>query len=180
VLAEPVDALAKMDWRQRWARGLTEVLDQVEKQWTRPTGVRRVVQGTVIFLANWLPPVVLIAALVNLLARFFELWGRWEGKWLDVFMPFIVVLVVLLILQILINIFLPLRWEQIRDEFHRQLEAYVRQELESVYLEVPGDVAETLAAERQRIEKLIAEVHEVASWLEKREQHASIAGLYGQ
>ena len=40
-------------------------------------------------------------------------------------------------------------------------------------------MAGKLAEERQRVEKLIGEVREVAAWLEKREQHASIAGLYG-
>src|SRR5207253_2799786 len=52
VLSEPVEALARIDWRQKWSRSLTEVLDEVEKQWTRPTGLRRMVQGTLVFLAD--------------------------------------------------------------------------------------------------------------------------------
>jgi hypothetical protein len=183
VLGEPMDVLGKIDWRQKWARGLNEVLDRVEKQWTRPTGVRRWVQGTVVFLADFLPPLALLAALGNLFLRIFDPWDHYKNvpvTWFHMFLPLIVLLGVLVALQLLINIFLPLRWEQIRGEFHKQLETRVREELESVYLEVPADEADKLAAERQRIGALIAEVHDVASWLEKREQHASIAGLYGQ
>jgi energy-coupling factor transporter ATP-binding protein EcfA2 len=182
LLTEPVEALAKIDWRQRYARGLTEVLDQVEREWTRPTGLRRVVQGTLVFLADWVPPLALLAALLNLLNRVFDPWEHYTGQsigWIHLFVPLFVLLGVLLILHLLISILLPLRWAKIRDEFHRQLEARITQELEKVYLDVPGDLARKLAEERKRIEKLTAEVHEVASWLQQREQNASIAGLYG-
>jgi hypothetical protein len=182
VLTDPVEALAKIDWRQRWARGLTEVLDQVEKQWTRPTGVRRLVQGTLVLLADWVPPLALLGALVNLLIRVFDPWDQHKGEaigWVHVALPVIVLVAVLVLLQMMIAILLPLRWGAIREEFHKQLETWVRRELERVYLEVPSDLAGKLAEERQRIEKLGAEVREVASWLHKREQTASVAGLYG-
>jgi hypothetical protein len=45
---------------------------------------------------------------------------------------------------------------------------------------LPGDVAEGLREERQRIEALRKETHDVAEWLEEREQSASIVGLYGR
>jgi energy-coupling factor transporter ATP-binding protein EcfA2 len=183
VLTDPVLALAKIDWRQRWSHGLSEVLDRVEKQWARPTGVRRVVQGTIVFLADWVPLAAFLAALVHLLNRIFDPWGMYRGQgdigWINVLLPFIVLVGVLLILQILTNALLPLRWGAIREEFHRQLEARVLSELEGVYLNVPADLAGTLAEERRRIDKLVGEVREVASWLEKHEQTASIAGLYG-
>jgi hypothetical protein len=178
VLSEPVEALSKIDWRQKWARGLTEVLDEVEKQWARPTGVRRVVQGTLVFLADWLPPLALLAALANLLWRVF--YKDESIGWVHIFLPLFVLLGVLVILQLLISILLPLRWGAIRETFHRKLEAHVREELEKVYLEVPTDLAGELASERQAAEKLISEVQEVAAWLHKREQHASITGLYGK
>lgn len=180
LLTEPVEALARLDWRQRWARALTEVLDHVEKQWTRPTGVRRLLQGTLVFLADWVPPLALLAALFNLLWRVFDPQGRgYQVHWLDALLPLIVLLVVLVILQILINLLLPLRWNAIRDEFHRQLEARVREELEAVYLAVPGDLAARLKEDRGHVQKLIDEAGEVAAWLTRREQSASIAGLYG-
>jgi hypothetical protein len=160
-----------------------QVLQDVEKQWTRPTGVRRVVQGTLVVLANWTPPFALLAALINLLNRYFDPFSLYKNApdigWVHVFLPFIIVLAVLMILQLLIVLLLPMRWGAIRDEFHRKLETYVRHQLESVYLAVPGDLAKDLNQERQRVEHLIGEVREVADWLEAREQHASIAGLYG-
>src|SRR5205807_1865875 len=45
VLTGPVDALGTIDWRHRWARALMDVLTAVEKEWTRPRGARRAVQG---------------------------------------------------------------------------------------------------------------------------------------
>jgi hypothetical protein len=177
VLSEPVEAMAKIDWRQKWARGLTEVLDEVEKQWVRPTGVRRVVQGTLVFLADWLPPLALLGALANLLWRIF--YKDESIGWVHIFLPLFVLLGVLVILQLLISILLPLRWNAIRETFHRKLETHVRGELQKVYLEAPTDLAGKLATERQAAAKLVGEVQEVAAWLQKREEHASITGLYG-
>jgi hypothetical protein len=180
ILTDPVETMAKMDWRKRYAMGLTEVLDQVEKQWTRPTGFRRVIQTTLVIAADWLPPLALIAALINLLWRIFDVDGRGhEVGWLHVALPAIVLLVVLVLLHLLIYLLLPLRWDDIRDVFHKKLEERVRQELESVYLNVPTDVADQLEEERRRVNKLIDDTREVASWLEQREQSASVAGLYG-
>ncbi len=182
VLAEPIDSAAKLDWRQRWARVLGDVVHQVERQWTRPTGGRRAVQGLLVLLADWLPPLVLLGALVALLEMFFDPLDRHRGVvmgWVHVLMPGILLLAVFLILHILIYILLPMRWNAIRDTFHKQLESRVREELEDVYLRIPGDVAAGLAEERRQVEKLIREAGEVGAWLEKREQSSGVAGLYG-
>jgi len=88
-------------------------------------------------------------------------------------------LIILVILHVLITLVLRLRWPAIRGEFHRRLEQRIRQELESIYAPIPGDVAQTLHAERRLIEKIATETSEVASWLHEREQSTSIAGLYG-
>jgi hypothetical protein len=176
VLSEPIDAAAKLDWRQRWARVLGEVLHDVEQQWTRPTGRRRATQGVMVVLADWLPPAALLASLGLLLWKVFYQ-GEWELRYM--LMPPVVLLGVFLILHLLINRLLPLRWDAIRDTFHKQLEIRVRDELEAVYLNIPADVAARLAEERRQVERLIREAGEVGSWLEKREQSASIAGLYG-
>src|SRR5262249_30877290 len=125
VLTGPIDALATIDWRQRWARALMDVLAAVEKEWARPKGARRAVQGTLVFLADWVPPLALLAALVNLLWKVFYLGVL--PRWIDVFLPLIVLVVVLLILHILIKLLMPLRWTDIRDEFHRRLEERVRE-----------------------------------------------------
>jgi hypothetical protein len=182
VLTEPVEAVGgNLDWRQRHAQTLSEVLQHVEQQWTRPVGVRRVVHGSVIGLANWVPLVAFLAALVLLLWRFFNPYGSSELQWtwLHVLMPGIVLLAVLIVMHLLIALLLPLRWPAIRGEFRRQLEQRLVQELEEVYTPVPTQVAEALLAERRQVEKLSAETNDVASWLKEREQSASIAGLYG-
>jgi hypothetical protein len=180
VLSEPVDGLSKIDWRQRYAHILTEVLDKVEKQWTRPTGSRRVVQGTLVILGDWLPLLAFIVALGIQLWRFFGVSGvEYKIGVADFLVPLLVLLGVLLILHFLIHILLPLHWDKIRDDFHQRLEARVERELESVYLGVPRDIAKKLADEKKRIDQLIEDTCEVASWLEKREQSASVQGLYG-
>jgi hypothetical protein len=180
VLNEPVEARAAFDWRQRYAQTLNDVLHQVERQWSQPSGVRRAVQTVVVWLTDWVPPLALLAAFVNLLWRFFD--PNKVGYTVqvsDILLPFVVLIAVLILLHILIGLLLPLRWPAIRGEFQRELEARLRQELEGVYLPIPGEVAEALRNERHTVEKLVAEAHEVADWLEQREKSASIEGLYG-
>src|SRR5438552_11777090 len=53
LLNEPAETAAKVNWRQRYAQALVEVLHQVERDWARPAGIRRWVQGTIVFLADW-------------------------------------------------------------------------------------------------------------------------------
>jgi hypothetical protein len=182
LLTPPVEAAARTDWRQRHALALIEVLQQVEAQWSRPTGARRWLHTIVIWVADWLPLVVLLAALVNLLWQYFNPLGREYHPlgWIDVFLPLIVVLVVLVILHILITMLLPLRWSAIRGEFRRRLEGRLTEEMENVYDPLPLRVAEALREERRRVEDLMGETHEVAGWLEQREQAASVSGLYGR
>src|SRR5262249_21762124 len=97
----------------------------------------------------------------------------------DFLLPFVVLLAVLIVMHVLTSLLLPLRWRSIRGEFQRRLEQRLRAELESVYAPIPGDVAETLKAERRRVEELQGETREVAEWLSRREQAASITNLYG-
>jgi hypothetical protein len=180
VLGEPIDNLSQIDWRQRYSHILEEVLAEVEKQWSKPTGVRRVVQGTLVILADWVPILTFLGALVVLMLRFFDPWGQgYQVHWMDAILPLLVLLGVLIVLHLLVYILLPMRWDDIRDEFHRQLEARVERELEKVYLGLPDDEAKKLLEERKRVNKLIEDTREVASWLEQREQSASVAGLYG-
>ena len=80
----------------------------------------------------------------------------------------------------LIALLLPLRWAAIRGDFQTRLRERLFRELENVYGPVPADVAALLEAERRQVEKLAGETREVSSWLEKREQSASVAGLYGK
>lgn len=182
VLHDPADAVGRIDWRQRWASSLTEVLDRVEKQWTSPTGPRRAVQGALVFLSDWLPPLTLIGSIVVVLVRFFDPWDKYAGvpfTWTTALLPLPVTLAVLVLLHMLIAVLLPMRWSGIREEFHKQLEGHVVKELEAAFLPLPGELAARLKDERRRAEKLVGEAREVGAWLEKREQSSSISGLYG-
>src|SRR5262249_52354722 len=155
LLTTPTEAAAHRDWRQRYAQTLAEVLQEVEQAWIRPQGVQRWVQTVVILLADWVPPLALLAALVMLLWRFFDPLGRgYTFHWSDILVPFIVLLAVLIILHILIILLLPIRWPAIRGEFRRQLERRLQSDLEAAYASIPEDVAGELRDERKRIEQL--------------------------
>jgi hypothetical protein len=177
LLTEPTEAAAHVDWRQRYAQTLGEALHQVEQQWTQPTGGRRVLQRILVFIADWLPPLALLAAFARILWQYFM--AEVTPHLFDFLLPFIVLLAVLIVLHVLISLLLPLRWRSIRGEFQRRLDDRLRAELESVYAPIPGDVAKTLKAERCRVEQLQSETTEVAEWLSRREQAASITNLYG-
>jgi energy-coupling factor transporter ATP-binding protein EcfA2 len=180
VLTEPVESAARVDWRQRHAQTLGEVLQRVEHEWARPTGARRWVQGTIVFLADWVPLLALLAALVFVLIRYFNLWGGEATPHLmDFLLPGVVLLSVLVVLHLLIALLLPLRWPAIRGEFEKRLAERLRVELSAHFVPLPGEVAEALRLERKQVEKVIGETKEVASWLAQREQAASITSLYG-
>ncbi len=178
VLTEPTESAAKLEWRQRYARALIEVLAQVEQQWARPTGPRRWLQGGVIFLADWLPSLTFLGAGIWLLYQYFM-----QGRSLalgDIMLPIIALLAVLVMLHIGIALVMPMRWPAMRGEFLRHLERRLQTELESAYAPIPGDVAQIMRQERRQVEQLAVQTREVASWLEQREHDASIAGLYGK
>jgi hypothetical protein len=177
LLTEPAEAATHLDWRQRFAQSLGEALHEVEQQWTQPTGGRRFLQRALVLLADWLPPLALLAAFARILWQYFM--AEVTPHLFDFLLPFIVLLAVLIVLHVLISLLLPLRWRSIRGEFQRRLEERLRAELQSVYAPIPGDVAEALKAERRRVEALQSETREVAEWLSRREQAASITNLYG-
>jgi hypothetical protein len=181
LLSEPVEAAAKIDWRTRYAQALVEVLQEVEQQWSRPTGLRRWVQSGLVVLADWLPPLALLGGCVALLWRFFDPAGHgYQVELSHALLPPAMTLVVLIIMHLLITLLLPLRWRNIRGAFRGQLEKRLQAALSAVYAPLPTDVADRLREERQRVEALQKETQDVANWLREREQSASIVGLYGK
>src|SRR5262245_22008429 len=98
-----------------------------------------------------------------------------DASKVSLWLPFVVLLLVLVIMHLVITLLLPMRWSTIRGEFQRRLEDHLRGGLESVFLPIPGEVAEALKSERAEVERLLAETGEVAVWLTEREQAASIA-----
>ncbi len=182
VLAPAVEAAGKVDWRTRHAMTLVEVLHAVEQEWSKPGGARRWFQTIMVWLADWVPLLVLLAALIQLLWRHFDPMqqGYAPLQWFDVALVGIVTLVTLVIMHILIILLLPIRWGSIRGEFARRLEARLREELQATYGPIPGDVADVLREERRRVEELTQQTRDVADWLRQREQAASITSLYGE
>jgi energy-coupling factor transporter ATP-binding protein EcfA2 len=182
LLTQPTEATSKLDWRQRYSQALIDVLSKVEQEWARPTGVRRYVQGTVVLLADWLPGTSFVAALAWLLWRFFALDSsqHYEVHLYDMLLPFLIMLSVCVILHVFVALLLPLRWQAIRDEFQRQLAGSLEQELDAAYRGIPEAVANDLNQERQSVEQMLGETHEVQSWLARREKAASINSLYGK
>src|SRR5262249_49153452 len=149
----------------------------VEQQWSRPTGLRRLVQGSLILLGNFLPPLVFLGSAGYMLWHIFM-----DGvmpSLTHALVPLFLTLLAMVGLHVLIALVLPLRWGKIRNEFQGLLEERLRKSLTNAYANVPVDLAEELRSERRKVEDIVKEVREVAAWLERRQQSASIMGLYG-
>jgi len=179
VLTTPTEAASKLDWRQRNSQAMIDVLSKVEKQWARPSGIRRYVQGTVVLLADWLPQTALLGSVAWLLWRYFFDKDYHFNPW-DVALPFLVMFSVCIILHLFVALLLPLRWQAIRDEFQRQLTYILQAELLAAYGGIPQAVAEQLLLERRHVEQLLHDTSEVQKWLHERELAASIDSLYGK
>jgi hypothetical protein len=179
LLSEPTEALGKLDWKKRYAQAMIEVIANVEKGWSNPSGPRWWLQKIIILLADWTPFLAFISSLGLLIwgytmkepARHFDPW--------DLLIPPVVVLLVLVFLHVVIAVLLPLRWHAIRAQFHEGLQKRLREELETHYLNVLPELVQEVQMERRLNEALLKEINEVAAWLAEREQSASIVGLYG-
>jgi energy-coupling factor transporter ATP-binding protein EcfA2 len=180
LLQQRTESAAQIDWRSRYAQALVEVLTEVERQWSRPTGLRRFLQTLIRILGNVVPPAAFLASAgLVVWHNTMDSNHRFEG-WSELLMPVIVTLISLVAMQVLIQLVLPLRWPRIRGEFQGLLEQRLRQALLGGYAAIPVDLAEELRGERRKVEDLVKEVREVFAWLEQRQQSASVTGLYGK
>ncbi len=169
---------AASDWHARYDRALIDALAEVERICTQPHGLRRVMQVTLVTLANVLPEITFVGSIIWLLWLYFI--GGNLPSMFHVAVPFLLTLMVLLLMQALIALLLPLRWAAVRGEFHTQLIERLQHELMNVYASIPEDVAGKILAERNHVDQLAAAVNEVLKWLDERQSAASIAGLYGK
>ncbi len=178
LLGTPTEETSRLDWRQRFAAILIEVLHEVEQQWAHPTGGRSWVQKILVLLGDVLPLLVLFGTFGIYLYQFFT--GQREHVSLvDWLMPFAAAFFTLLLLYAVIVMALPMRWPAIRGSFRRETARRLQAELNSAYLLIPMELADALASERRVMDQLIKDCQEVAHWLSEREKFASIAALYG-
>jgi len=181
ILGDPTQEVARANWRQRLANVLIQVLHDVEREWSQPSGLRRWLQSCLVLLGDILPLGALAGSCVFLLYAYF-----WQDPprgfgWGDLLLPPAAVLLALIIFYVIITLALPIRWPAIRGAFHRQLTGRLTEELDGLFLTVPKEVAAALAQERRQADQLISEVHEVAHWLRERETAAAnVAALYGK
>jgi hypothetical protein len=180
LLGDATEAVSTLDWKGRHADAMIGVIAEVEREWSNPTGARRWLQRGVIFAANWLPVLAFFTMLAVLLWGYTVAEPPRHFEWTDLLLPAVVLLLTLVALHVLIVLLLPLRWPAIRAEFEDRLRERLRAEMAEYYGQVPLDLAREVDAERRDAEQLLGEVREVTSWLEQREQAASIVNLYGR
>jgi hypothetical protein len=178
MLGDPTESVNKLDWKARHSQAMIDILSAVEREWSNPTGVKSWVQRGLIVAANWLP-ILGFGVMGTLLLWDYTMNGR-GFNWSDLLLPAVVVLLILVLMHVLIAIVLPLRWSAIRAEFEARLRKRLQGEMVEYYCQVPLDLAREIDAERRDAEQILGEVREVTSWLEQREQAASIVNLYGR
>jgi energy-coupling factor transporter ATP-binding protein EcfA2 len=180
LLSESTENTAKLDWRTRYSQAMIDVITTVERAWSQPAGTQWWVQKVIILMTDWAPSIAFLSSAAILIWGYTMKEPARDVLWTDLFIPVIVVLLVLAMLHVLIAIFLPLRWERIREQFHQHLEKRLRTELETEFHRVLTEIVAEVQAERRQNELLVKEIDDVASWLAEREQSASIVNLYGK
>jgi hypothetical protein len=180
LLSEPAESMTRLDWKGRYAQAMIEVITTVARAWSQPSGALWWLQQAIIILADYLPYLSLLGALGTLLWGYTMKEPPRRFEWTDLLLPVVVVLLVLVVLHVLIALLLPLRWPAIRAQFQEHLQKRLQQELELHYNQIPTDITQEVLAERRQIETFLNEIREVSSWLEQREQAASIVHLYGR
>ena len=168
----------RLQWEDRYTRGLVDALGQVEREVTQPTGWRKLIRGGITWLANSVPTVTLLGSIgLVLYLVFVELH---TPSLVLLLLPIYLTLAVLIVFHIVIAVALPVRWASIRGDFLSRLGLRLRSEFEQVFLPIPDAVATAVREERKQVEAIAAETKQVAEWLRDREQAAGIAELYGK
>jgi uncharacterized membrane protein len=181
LLAVPLKQLTNQDWRSQLGSAVGDSLGSVEREWVNPQGSSRLLRGTLVLLANIIPEVTFVGAVLVLL------WDWFMNKSSQVsislgsaLIPFVLTLAVLMVFHVLIHLLLPLRWPSIRSAFQKRLEATIRERLATTFLGAPRRVALALVDERKKVELLINQVSELNALLEARRQASRIDSLYGR
>ncbi|MEZ6139871.1 MAG: GTPase domain-containing protein [Zavarzinella sp.] len=173
----PTQSAVRYDWETVYDQAIVESLREVERALTEPKHGKKALQMGLISAANILPEITFIAALIVLLWRYFM--KSEIGSVFDIALPFLLTLVVLIFFHLLIALLLPLRWAAVKEDFRQELGTRLQAELLKVYLAIPRDALKNLREERELIQRLQNEIVEIQQWMEKQQQQATIAGLYG-
>ena len=178
LLNDPTTEATRLQWEERYTRGLVDALTQVEQEVTKPTGWRRLVRGGITWLANSIPTVTLLGSIGLVLYLVFA--ERETPSLVLLLLPLYLTLAVLIVFHIVIAFALPVRWASIREDFLSRLGLRLQSEFEEVFLPIPDAVAAAVREERKQVEGIAAETREVAAWLREREQAAHVGELYGR
>jgi hypothetical protein len=177
LLNEPTAAAGRLDWRERATRCVIDALAEVEQRVTHPTGIRKALRVVLSTLANTLPEVSLVATAGYILYDFF-VHNVVPGTF-TIALIGIIPLTVIIVLHLLMLLLLPIRWPAIRSEFRKRLDHRQAEELDRVFLPIPGEIAAALQEERKQVDQLVADTKQVGDWLAERQQAAHVAELYG-
>ncbi len=178
LLHDPTHEATRLQWEERYTRGLVDALTQVEQEVTKPTGWRRIVRGGLTWLANSVPTVTLLGSIGLVLYLVFV--ERETPGLVLLLLPLYLTLAVLIVLHIVIGLVLPVRWASIRGDFLSRLSLRLESEFKGVFLPIPDAVAAAVREERKQVEAIVAETKQVADWLREREEAAHIGELYGR
>ena len=178
LLNDQTTEATRLQWEERYTRGLVDALGQVEQEVTKPTGWRRLVRGGITWLANSVPTVTLLGSIGLVLYQVFV--EAAVPSLVLLLLPLYLTLGVLIVFHVIITVALPVRGASIRDDFRSRLGLRLQTEFEQVFLPIPDAVAAAVREERKQVEAIAAETREVAAWLREREQAAHIGELYGR
>jgi len=177
LLNDPTAMVGKLDWRERVTRGVIDALAEVEQEATHPTGWRRIVRNALSLLANTVPEVSFIVTAGVILYNFIV--NQQTPGLFEMSLILIIPLTVIIIFHLLILLLLPIRWHAIRGRFLARLKRRLIEDLDRVYLPIPGEIAQALVDERKRVDELISETKTIADWLAERQHAAQVSELYG-
>jgi hypothetical protein len=134
-------------------------------------------RNTLSLLANTIPEVSFIVTAGVLLYNFIV--NQQTPGLFEMSLVLLIPLTVIIVFHLLILLLLPIRWHAIRGRFLSRLKRRLIEELDRIYLPIPGEIAKALADERKRVDELVSETQKIADWLAERQQAAQVNELYG-
>jgi hypothetical protein len=74
---------------------MREVLGEVEHSWSKPSGTRWLLQGIIVFLADWVPLLACVGMVISLLLQY--TFGERTFQFGDLLLPVIVMVMIMVI-----------------------------------------------------------------------------------